>query len=251
MPARCSLVAVLVLALAGCGEEAKTPEPELEDPPGYFGLSACSCYLYRTDGSPEKLGVAIERMVDRGGGLQTYELRYRNDSGQVFRTELVQPTSPDLLLWDVQYAGGVPAWRLDAGLPLVRWPPEGREGTPVTETTPGAYRESSTQQDPTAFQMSLRSDYGALADVSYELGGEQKTAKGVRVTYLLSSDVAQAPTWSLGPHTFVPEVGFTRLEQLDTGTGLRIWNLYDVKPIEGCPFTGPPPPTQICGLSIQ
>lgn len=249
MIARRLLAALAVLA-AGCGEETKTPEPGLENPPGYFGLQLCSCYLYETDGSEEILGVALERTVELAG-RNTYELRYRNGTGQLFRTELVEPTSPDLLLWEVQYAGGVPSWRLDAGLPLVRWPPEGRDGEPVTAAGAGAYRESSAQVDPVAFEMNLRSDYGAAGDVTFQRGEAPETKPGVRVSYQLTSSVAEAPPWSLGAHTFVPDVGFVKLEQLDTGSGSRIWELYAIKPLTGCPFTGPTPGDQICGLTVN
>jgi hypothetical protein len=60
--------------------------------------------------------------------------------------------------------------------------------------------------------------------------------------------VAEAPPWALGAHTFVPDVGFVKLEQLDTGTGSgpRIWELYAVKPLDPCPGV-----TQLCGFDLD
>jgi hypothetical protein len=133
----------------------------------------------------------------------------------------------------------------------VRWPPENRDGTPVDATAAGEYRESANQKDPTAFNATLRSDYGAAGDVTYSIAGAPQTKEGVRVSYLLSSDAAAAPVFAMGSHTFVPQVGFTKLEQLDDGIATRTWTLYDEKPIEGCPFTGPTPLAQICGFTIQ
>jgi hypothetical protein len=250
MIARWLPIAVLVLATA-CAEEATPPEDELADPDAYFGLDLCTCFLFSTDGSDAKVGVAIERQVDRAGGGAAYELRFRNESGEVFRTELVEATDPDLLLWDVQYAGGAPSWRLDEGLPLVRWPPDDQQDTPVSDELSGSYRESPAQMDPVLFDLNVRSDYGPFTDVTFQRAEAPETAEGVRISYRLGSSSDEAPEPSLGARTFVPEVGFTRLEELDSGSGQpRIWTLYAVKPLPTCPYAGPPPTTEICGSTI-
>jgi hypothetical protein len=249
MNARPLLVAVLAVT-AGCGEDAKPPAPHLDDPQGYYGLQVCTCYLYGTDGTDDTMGIGIERKQPRAGH-DLLELRFRSGSGALFRTEFVEPTDPDLDIWGVTLQGqDARSWTLTAPLPLVSWPIEKRADAPVIASAPLEYRGSADQTTPTRTTLQQRADYLAPADVTFRRGDMPETAKGVRISYLLSTPDAMVHGWPIGPRTFVPKVGFAKLEELDTGTGARTWNLVSVKPIEGCPFAGEPPASALCGVRL-
>jgi hypothetical protein len=242
---RVALVAMLAAATTACGAEDDgttiLPEPTLEDPVGYYGLEACTCYEYAPeDGGPERLGVAVEALTDRFSGtpgLEEHVVRYRRN-GSLVREDTFRPTDPDLLLSSsrIRDAAGETLWLFEPPLPYLRYPVEVRQ--PVTATS--TMREFGAE---TGTEVSFRANYveGAV-DASLDGGATTQTFEdAIRVGY----------TGLVFPEHFrwfSPENGWVQLELDIEGTRTE-WVLLNKRQLgNGCPWDPADPPQDVCGI---
>lgn len=238
-----SLAAALVLVFAGaCGDSDDTPPPqdpgpEIEDPRAYFGLEPCVCYEYRDVGdpsSPLRLGIAVENVSGNLSGGEVYHVvRYRyGPSAQWVRMDLIDPTDPDVLLfqYETREGGENVVWRMDPPIPLARGP-LGEHDRVSTETealpfgsaepVPESWKvDTIHSRQPEKVWVQLMDEFG--------LEKEEVQVEAYPVTYR-----GLPQNWREGTRWYAPELGLVQLEFSVDGE-LRTWVLDGMRTLDGC-----------------